>query len=192
MSIISKIKLPNGTTYNITDGRGMFVGKCSSSAASRIKEIVINNDQDFTLRTGAVIAVQFIYTNTCNASSAAPIFFNVNGTGNVAVFYGTEAPAIGDNPIVYGTAGCYHYYVYNTAGAWVWIGYNKELDTTYDGMTSSEISQGTSTTDKLISPANLKLGVQTWETPTDSTPVKNSVNSASSGYVYNMSKSLIN
>lgn len=192
MSAISKITLPNGTTYNITDGRGMFVGRCSSSAASRIKEIVINSDQDFVLKTGAVIAVQFIYTNTCISSSSAPVFFNVNGTGNVSVDYGTEYPAIGDNPIAYGTAGCYHYYVYNTVGAWVWIGYNKELDTTYAGMTNSEIIQGTSTTDELISPANLKLGVQTWETPTDQYPVKNSTNSVSSGYAYDMSKSLIN
>lgn len=167
MSVISKITLPNGATYNITDGRGMFVGRCSSSAASRIKEIAINSDQDFVLRIGAVMAVHFIYTNTCDSTSAAPIQFNVNGTGNAAVCYGSQTPAIGTNPIAYGTANFYHYYVYNTVGAWVWIGYNQELNTTYSGMTSSEISQGTSATNRLISPANLKTAINTWETPTD-------------------------
>ena len=154
MPIISKIKLPNDSqTYDLTDGRGMFVGACSSSAASQTKEVSVSVDQNFVLRAGAVVAVKFANTNTYNATASAPCKLNINGTGAKNIYYAGSATPTGTNATAFGTANYYHYYIYDGT-YWVWNGYSRE-------------------------------------TPTDQIPVKNSVNSASSGYTYNISKSLI-
>ncbi len=191
MPIISKIKLPNDSqTYDLTDGRGMFVGACSSSAASQTKEVSVSVDQNFVLRAGAVVAVKFANTNTYNATASAPCKLNINGTGAKNIYYAGSATPTGTNTTAFGTANYYHYYIYDGT-YWVWNGYNNEANTTYSKITDAEITAGTSDTTRLITALKLKNGVQTWETPTDQIPVKNSINSASSGYTYNMSKSLI-
>ena len=87
MPIISKITLPDNTTYDVTDGRGMFVGSCSTAAAAQTKDVSISADQNFVLRIGAVIAVKFTYTNTYTSTTSAPCKMNVNGTGAKNIYY---------------------------------------------------------------------------------------------------------
>ena len=139
MPIISKIKLPNDSqTYDLTDGRGMFVGACSSSAASQTKEVSVSVDQNFVLRAGAVVAVKFANTNTYNATASAPCKININGTGAKNIYYAGSATPTGTNTTAFGTANYYHYYIYDGT-YWVWNGYSSEANT-IPVKTSSAIS----------------------------------------------------
>lgn len=164
MPVISKFVASDGVTYDITDGRGMFVGTCSTAAASQVKAVTITSDQNFVLRTGAVIAVKFTYSNTYKSTTSAPCKMNVNSTGDKNIYYTNTATLNNStSTIAFGTANYYHFYVYDGTN-WVWNGYSNESNTTYSGMTAAEIAAGTGTTNRLISPANLKTAIQTWET----------------------------
>lgn len=162
MPIISKVTLPDNTTYDLTDGRGMFVGQCSTTAATQIKDVSVSADQNFVLRIGAVIAVKFTYSNTYKSTTSAPCKMNVNGTGAKNIYWvNTATPDNTTSTIAFGKAGYYHFYLYDGSN-WVWVGYSNESNTTYSGMTVAEIEAGTSTTNRLISPVNLKTAIQTW------------------------------
>lgn len=164
MPVISKFVASDGVTYDITDGRGMFVGTCATAASAQVKAVTISNDQNFILRTGAVIAVKFTYSNTYKSTTSAPCKMNVNGTGDKNIYYTNTATLNNStSTIAFGTANYYHFYVYDGTN-WVWNGYSNESNTTYSGMTAAEITAGTGTTNRLISPANLKTAIQTWET----------------------------
>lgn len=190
MPIISKIKLPDNITYDITDGRGMFVGGCSTAASAQIKEVSISSDQNFELRLGAVIAVKFTYSNTYKSTTAAPCKMNVNGTGAKNIYYqNTSALNNSTATTAFGLANYYHFYLYD-GSYWVWVGYSNEANTTYSGMTTAEIEAGTSTSNRLISPANLKTAIGTWETvkAVDTSPTKGSNNPIASDVVYDMTE----
>lgn len=175
MPIISKITLPDNTTYDVTDGRGMFVGSCSTAAATQTKDVSVSADQNFVLRIGAVIAVKFANTNTYKSTTTAPCKMNVNETGAKNIYWvDTSTPNNTTSAIAYGSANYYHFYVYDGSN-WVWVGFSNESNTTYSGMTVAEIEAGTSTTNRLISPANLKTAVNTWIDPLMSS-LRNSIN----------------
>lgn len=162
MPIVSKIKLPNNVTYDITDGRGMFIGTCSTVASAQIKEVSISADQNFVLRTGAVVAVKFTYTNTYKSTTSAPCKMNVNGTGDKNIYYqSTGTPNNTTSGYAFGQANYYHYYVYDGT-YWVWVSYSQDANTTYAGMTAAEVTAGTGTTDRLITPARLKSAIETY------------------------------
>ena len=82
MALINKINVAD-TTYDI--GGSLLYGVCETAKATVAKTVTVNGN--FTLETGATVAVKF--TNTNSASSPT---LNVNGTGAKAIKrYGTTA-----------------------------------------------------------------------------------------------------
>lgn len=106
-------------------------GSCATAADQRIKEVTTGSD--FVLQAGAVIVVRFTNTNTFSSTTDSPVQLNVNGTGNVNIWYntahsgngntGTGSKYYGDSsrPIIYIYDGTY----------WVWVSQSRDTDTTY-------------------------------------------------------------
>ena len=161
MADISKITLPSGSEYNIKDAKarkGPYYGVCSTGASTVAKTVTIDGISE--LETGLTIAVKF-----SNANSASSPTLNVNSLGAKSIYqYGTTKAA-GTAATTGWQAGHVVLLVYDGTG-WQYIkGYN--TNTTYSGMTAAEIDAGTGTTNRLISPSNLKSAIIKW-TPTDS------------------------
>ena len=142
--------LTNDSGYITT---AMYVGTCSSGATETTKVVTCSG---FTLFTGASILVTFSETNS---GAVADLKLNVNNTGAKSIKYinnGTRGnlPSAG-----YLKASTTYLFIYDGT---YWVAYFN-YNTTYSGMTSAEITAGTGTTNRLITPANLKTAIQTWE-----------------------------
>lgn len=150
--------------YDDVKGENVFVGTCASAANSQTKAVTVSNDQNFELKKGVQIAVKFSASNTYSATSSAPCKLNVNSTGAYNIWWNNTGTPTGTNTTAFGIANYYHYYTFDGT-YWVWTGYSNHSNTTYSGMTVAEINAGTSTTNRLISPANLKTAVNTYTEP---------------------------
>lgn len=126
-------------------------GYCQTAAGTAAKTVTVTPAVT-SLYTGLTIAVKFQYAN-----SVANPTLNVNGLGAKAIKrYGTTAPSTSaasswnaNSVIVLTYDGTY----------WQLADWN---NTTYSGMTDAEYKAGTSTTNKLITPARLKGAIQYW------------------------------
>ena len=150
--------------YDDVKGENVFVGTCASAASSQTKAVTVSNDQNFELKKGVQIAVKFSVSNTYSATASAPCKLNVNSTGAYNIWWTNTGTPTGTNTTAFGTANYYHYYTFDGT-YWIWTGYSNHSNTTYSGMTVAEINAGTSTTNRLISPANLKTAVNTYTEP---------------------------
>ena len=150
--------------YEDVKGENVFVGTCASAANSQTKAVTVSNDQNFELKKGVQIAVKFSASNTYSATASAPCKLNVNSTGAYNIWWTNTGTPTGTNTTAFGIANYYHYYTFDGT-YWVWTGYSNHSNTTYSGMTVAEINAGTSTTNRLISPANLKTAVNTYTEP---------------------------
>ncbi len=159
--------------YDDVKGENVYVGTCTSAANSQTKAVTVSNDQNFELKTGVQIAVKFSASNTYSATASAPCKLNVNSTGAHNIWWTNTGTPTGTNTTAFGIANYYHYYTFDGT-YWVWTGYSNHSNTTYSGMTVAEINAGTSTTNRLISPANLKTAVNTY-TESQSNVVGNAV-----------------
>ena len=131
------------------DGKA-FIGTCSTEAATSAKVITVSADQGFELKKGVILAVKGTVNNT-----ARNVTLNVNGTGAKSIYYSTSVYT-GNNATMTIAGNRYLTYVYDGT-YWVWI--SSGLYVSYAGMTTTEIDTGTSTSAKLISPANLKYAI---------------------------------
>ena len=146
---ISKIQLPNGDICELS--APIYYGTCSTAAATAAKEVSITGVTALT--TGLTITVAFTNSNTASSPT-----LKVNTLDAKSIKrYGTTAPSTS-------AASSWQ------AGAMISLTYdgrywvmNDWLNTTYSSMTASEISAGTGTTARTITPANLKTAIQTWE-----------------------------
>lgn len=150
--------------YDDVKGENVFVGTCASAATSQTKAVTVSNDQNFELKKGVQIAVKFSVSNTYSATASAPCKLDVNSTGAYNIWWTNTGTPTGTNTTAFGIANYYHYYTFDGT-YWVWTGYSNHSNTTYSGMTVAEINAGTSTTNRLISPANLKTAVNTYTEP---------------------------
>lgn len=122
----------------------IFYGTCTTAKATADKVATLTDNTGFTLTTGVCVAIKFTY-----ASAAAPMTLNVNNTGaKTIVRYGTTEASSGTTTSgwVAGSIGIFFY----DGTYWVRDYWN---NTTYSGMTQAEIDDGTSTTNRLISPS---------------------------------------
>ena len=134
------------TNKELTDhknGGATYVCTCNGQGANQIKAVTVSSDQKFSLHIGAVIAVTFNENNSYAATSENPIKFNVNNSGAIQIYYST-APYTATAGTVIGAANYYVYYIYDGT-YWVWLGYSRELDTTYTPQALG-IGYGTCTT----------------------------------------------
>ena len=88
---------------------------CSTSASTAKKAVATS--QDFTLKTGCIIAVKF-----SNANTASNVQLNVNFTGDKTIAYSASNPYTGNDKVVTGYgASQLNYYIYNGTN-WRWAG----------------------------------------------------------------------
>lgn len=150
MADLSKIKL-NGNTYNFKDAalRARY-GVCSTAAATVDKTVSIPSVT--SLYEGLYIFVKF-----ANANSKANPTLQVNNLDAVAIKrYGTTAPST--SAASSWNAGSVVLLIYDGT-YWQMEEWN---NTTYSAMTTAEITAGTGTSARNITPANLKIAIETW------------------------------
>lgn len=125
MALINKINVGD-TVYDL--GASLLYGVCETAAATAEKTVTVTGN--FTLETGATIAVKFKNTNTASSPT-----LNVNGTGAKAIRkYGTTA--IGTNARDSWTAGTVIVLVYDGT-AW-----NRTFNNDNSTYTNLSLGQG--------------------------------------------------
>ena len=155
----------NGTTTaQVSDGatgqqgpRGpmgkVFFCTCATAGSTAAKVVTVDAGQEtFTLEVGTIIAVKF----TTASNSASDVTLNVASTGAKSIYY-NNAVYTSNSSTVTGYKNRYVYYVYNGT-YWAWLGTG--FYSSYSGMSVAEIDAGTSTSNRLITPANLKYAIQ--------------------------------
>lgn len=133
----------------------LLYGTCDTAAATVAKEATVPGFTTEMLTTGAVVFVKFTYAN-----GASNPTLNINSTGAKAIKrYGTTA--VGSSAGTSWNAGAVVCLIYDGTN---WI-IESWLNTTYSGMTDAEYQAGTSTTNRLITPARLKDAILYHATP---------------------------
>lgn len=158
----SSCSITNNSTINI--GTNTFTpiafATCDTAAGTKDKVATITGNSTWTRTIGSIVAVKYSNTNTYDAnnttSGTGSITLNVNGTGAANIYYGSTANPTGTNTAAFGYANRYIYYMWDGT-YWVWLSQSTDNNTTYSGMTAAEIRAGTSTSARLITPANLNL-----------------------------------
>ena len=138
-----------GNTISAEAGLMVPYGYCTTGASTVAKTVTVS-PAITELTAGLCIAVKFQYANT----STNPTL-NVNGLGAKAIKrYGTTAA--GTSAAANWNANSVVMLVYDGT-YWMLADWN---NTTYSGMTDAEYQAGTSTTNRLITPARLKAAVE--------------------------------
>ena len=157
MANISKIKLPNNTTYDIKDavarGVKMYYGTCTTAAATAAKVVSVSADQDFKLTVGALVMVKFSETNT-----ASNVTLNVNSTGAKSIYY-ANVVYTSTSSTACGYANTHNVYMYN-GSYWVWVGHGSDSNTTYSAMSVAEGKTATATSSRTMRSDYLKQIIQ--------------------------------
>lgn len=148
-----KIQAKISSMISAEAGKLTPYGYCETAAGTVAKTVTVE-PAITSIGEGTTISVKFKYANT-----AANPTLNVNGLGAHAIKrYGTTAPSTSAasswnaNEVVRLVYDGSHWMLSD------WI------NTTYSGMTDAEVNAGTSTTNRLITPARLKEAIQHWET----------------------------
>ena len=157
MANISKIKLPNNTTYDIKDavarGIKMYYGTCTTAADTAAKVVTVSADQDFKLTVGALVMVKFSATNT-----ASNVTLNVNSTGAKSIYY-ANVVYTSTSSTACGYANTHNIYMYN-GSYWVWVGHGSDSNTTYSHMSVAEGKTATNTSSRVMRADYLKQIIQ--------------------------------
>ena len=157
MADISKIKLPNNTTYDIKDavarGVKMYYGTCSTAADTAAKVVTVSADQDFKLTVGALVMIKFSETNT-----ASNVTINVNNTGAKSIYYGNVVYT-STSSTACGYANTHNIYMYN-GSYWVWVGHGSDSNTTYSAMSVAEGKTATAASYRTMRADYLKQIIQ--------------------------------
>ena len=157
MANLSKIMLPDGTTYDICDsvaragikGERMWYGTCATGASTQNK-VVTTNSGDFVLEVGSMVRVKFTNAFTYNGTSR----LNVDGTGNVDIArVGTT-----ETTRYYVSAGEAIDFVYD--GTDYLMSRTGTATTTYYGLTKLATSAYSTSTSTALTPASLNSFAQ--------------------------------
>ena len=106
---------------------GTYYGTCTTAAGTQVKAVTVSSDQNFVLRTGAVVCVKFSNTNTYNATSSNLVKLNVNSSGDKVIYWGGSSAPTGTNNTAFGRANYINTYVYDGT-YWVWQGSSSDND----------------------------------------------------------------
>ena len=138
-----------GNAISAEAGLMVPYGYCTIAAGTVAKTVTVSPAVT-ALTAGLCIAVKFQYANTATNPT-----LNVNGLGAKAIKrYGTTAA--GTSAAANWNANSVVILVYDGT-YWMLADWN---NTTYSGMTDAEYQAGTSTTNRLITPARLKAAVE--------------------------------
>lgn len=138
-----------GNAISAEAGLMVPYGYCTTAAAT-VAKVVTVSPAVTSLETGLTIAVKFQYANTGSNPT-----LNVNSLGAKAIKrYGTTAA--GTSAAANWNANSVVMLTYDGT-YWMLVDFN---NTTYSGMTDAEYQAGTSTTNRLITPARLKAAIE--------------------------------
>lgn len=136
-------------------GKMIPYGYCTTGASTRAKTVTVA-PAITELTAGVQILVKFQYANTASTTSST-VTLNVNGLGAKDIKrYGSTN--ISNSAATSWNANSVVLLTYDGT-FWQLTDYN---NTTYSGMTDAEYQAGTSTTNRLITPARLKAAIQHW------------------------------
>lgn len=173
-----------GETLNAAQsggGSAIRYGVCENGAGTVAKTVTVSPALE-SLATGDLIFVKFNNYNTATNPT-----LNVNGLGAHAIKrYGSTAP--GTSAAASWNAGSTVALVYD-GSYWQIVGW---INTTYSGMTDAEYKAGTSTANRLITPARLKAAIQLWGIPADKIVTGSYVYSGSSATQFAFSDPNVN
>lgn len=144
-------KWVNGAGQASATGK-VYIGTCSTAGDTATKEVVISADQNFVLEKGATINVKFANTNSVNN-----VTISVNGGTAYPIWYKSSVYNSATSGIT-GSANQNIFYVFD-GSYWVWQSMGAYMS--YATMTQAEAEAGTSTATRVISPATLKLAIDT-------------------------------
>lgn len=121
--IILESQIPQSVKNKV----GTAYGVCSTESNVAEKTVVIS-DATWQLKTGSIIGVKYMNTNTADVDGNTTITLNVNSTGAKSILYNGVADPTGTLPEVYGTGGTNIYYMYDGT-YWVWLTNGFVIDT---------------------------------------------------------------
>ena len=139
---------PSGITFKTDvkhyEGKSVYYGTCSTSRDTNAKVVTC---PDFVLETGCKIVVKF--TDTAgSAPTSGNITLNINSTGAKSVYNKDNTQ------MTYAYSGEFRanrYCEFTYDGSrFIWLNYNS--NTTYSTITQAEITAGTSTDSRLVTP----------------------------------------
>lgn len=151
----NRVTSVNGSIGDVViNYKDMAIGTCTTAASTAAKKVTLSNSDKWVLREGAMIAVKFTYSNT-----AANMTIEVGSTGAKRVWMNGAVTSSGFSGT---SAGHYSYFVFDGT-YWVWLNYDYDTDndTTYEGMSVSEMTTGTATALRTLTAANLSSGLAT-------------------------------
>lgn len=158
MADISSITLPDESSYDIKAKKSISIPFATVDNTSTKTAFTVQVPE-FSIESGPRDGL-FFYIRNNKVTSASGFTLNVNSWGAKPCYNAncermTTGFATGKVfPVCYNSALV-------SGGCWV-IGYLSDANTTYSGMTEAEYQAGTSTTNRLISPANLKNAIFRW------------------------------
>jgi len=97
------------------DNTNLAYGTCATAAGTAAKVVTITGNDNWSLKTGAIVAVKFSYTNT-----ASSVTLNVNGSGAKNIWY-NNAKYTSTSSQMTGYANRTIFYIYDGT-YWVWLG----------------------------------------------------------------------
>ena len=137
----------------------IYYGTCSTTANTYAKSATVETfplDENNKPLVGTVVGIKFTVTNTYNTSGHT-YTLNVNNTGNYPMYYNNAelATSTSANTLVAGYADRHVFYMFNGT-QWVFLSASYDSNNTYSAMTQAEITAGTSTTGRTMTPKLLR------------------------------------
>lgn len=161
---------------------GAYFGICSSAGETQNKVVTVNNADNFVLKRGAIVGVQFSATNTFVATSADHVTLNVNGSGVYSIYFGDTDSPEGTNKVAFGEADYIVYYQFDGLH-WVYLSRSGVQTAAQTPLETPLTIGGNSETDVEGSLDALNTTKQD-ALIFDNTPTENSTNPVTSGGVY--------
>lgn len=137
----------------------IFTGTCATAAATTTKVVDCPEFTANDLVKGAKIFVTFSATNS---GGVASLYMNVNSTGSKRLKKLKSAAVADLSAAGELIANVTYLFIYDGTN-WVCMTLDYNSNTTYSSMTEAEITAGTGTTARTITPARLKTAIQTWD-----------------------------
>lgn len=137
----------------------IYLGTCSSAANTYQKTATVATfpvDSNNKPLGGTIIGVK--YANSNSYKTAGNTYtLNVNGTGDFPLYYNNAqlVSTTSANTLVAGYKNRYTFYIFNGT-QWVFLSASYDSNSTYSAMTQAEITAGTGTTGRTLTPKMLR------------------------------------
>lgn len=138
----------------------IYWGECNSAGTAYRKIITGTGlpDDPSSWKIGTIIGVKYTYTDTKNKASSA-VRLNINDTdasNDKPIYYNTGVlSTAAAQTVALGTANRYTFYMWDGTN-WVFFSHGTDSNSTYSAMTQAEITAGTGTTGRTITPKMLR------------------------------------